>query len=82
MIGNSIVKFYDVTFFSSDEIVVGEDYPVIAEMYFRIKADSVKHQRTVFSIMNWLGAIGGIEGILYDFAALLLGGFIQYNAVI
>ena len=51
-------------------------------MYFRIKADSVNHVRQVFSVMDWLGAIGGIEGMLYDFLTFFLGGFIQYNAVI
>ena len=51
-------------------------------MYFRIKTDSVNHVRQVFSVMDWLGAIGGIEGMLYDFLTFFLGGFIQYNAVI
>ena len=40
-VGLNTLKFYDVTFFSSDQIEVGENYPIIAEMYFRIKADSV-----------------------------------------
>ena len=58
--GISNINFYDVTFFSSDIINVHVDHPVIAEMYFRIKSDAVTHDRTVFSIMDWLGAIGGI----------------------
>ena len=33
--------FYDVTFFSSDEIEVGIDYLPIAEIYFRIKVDEI-----------------------------------------
>ena len=44
-------KFYDVTFFSSDEIEVGEHFPIVAEMYFRVKSDTIVHSRSVFSIM-------------------------------
>lgn len=57
-------KFYDVTTFNSDEYAVSENYPLIAEMYFRIKTDAIDHSRVVFSLMEWLGAIGGIEDIL------------------
>ena len=39
----SVKKFYDITTFSSDILSVGPDYPLIGEMYFRIKADSVDH---------------------------------------
>ena len=38
-------KFYDVTFFSSDEIEVGKDFNLVAEMYFRIKTDLIVHSR-------------------------------------
>ena len=44
-IGWGIRKFYDVVFFSSDEIEVGEDYMIIAEMYFRVKVDEIIHER-------------------------------------
>ena len=33
--------FYDVIFFSSDEIEVGTDYLPIADIYFRIKVDEI-----------------------------------------
>ena len=62
--GQSSLKFYDVTFFSSDQINVPLDFKILAEMYFRIKSDAITHERTVFSIMDWLGAIGGIEDFL------------------
>ena len=74
--------FYDITLFSSDEIVVGEEYNVIAEMYFRIKSDAIQHSREVFTIMDWLGSIGGIRDILVEFLGFLFGNYIQFNAVI
>lgn len=44
-LGYSVKKFYDVVFFSSDEIEVDEDYMIIAEMYFRLKIDEIIHDR-------------------------------------
>ena len=74
-IGKSLEKFYDMTFFSSDEIEVGQYYNTIAEMYIRIKTDSISHERQVFSLMDWLGSIGGIEQILIDLLVFLFGGY-------
>ena len=58
--GSGEEKFYDVTFFSSDEIIVGDTAQTLAEMYFRIKVDAIDHERNVYSIMDWLGDVGGI----------------------
>ena len=71
-----------MTTFSSDILTVDDAFPLIGEMYFRIKADSVDHNRTVFGIVDWLGAVGGIRDILFEFIAFLFGGYIQFNAVI
>ena len=82
MVGNSIQKFYDVTFFSSDEMEVTDEYPVIAEMYFRIKADTIIHSRSVFSIKEWLGSVGGVEQSLLDMLIVVFGGYCQFNSII
>ena len=55
---------------------------LIAEMYFRVKTDTVEHNRQVFSLMDWLGSIGGIEEILNKVCIFFFGGFLQFNAVI
>ena len=75
-LGMTTIKFYDVTFFSADLIDVGEDYPIIAEMYFRIKSDAISHSRAVFSVMDWLGAVSGIEEFLMDLCIFALGGYV------
>ena len=69
-------RFFDVFEYSSDTLSVGLDYPVIAEMYFRISVDRLVHSRTVFRVMDWLGAIGGVEDILMKVIAIVFGGFI------
>jgi hypothetical protein len=42
----------------------------------------LNHKRTVFGIMDWLGAIAGIEKFLLKWVTFVFGGFIQYNAAI
>ena len=71
-----------MTLFSSDEVEVGEHYPVVAEMYFRIKTDTIVHSRNVVTIMDWLGSVGGVEDILMDMMIFAFGGYCQYNSVI
>ena len=71
-----------MTFFSSDEIEVGDHHPLVAEMYFRIKSDTIVHSRAVFAIMEWLGSVGGVEDILMDILIFFFGGYCQYNSII
>ena len=75
-------KFYDVQFFSSDEIEVGTDFNTIAEMYFRVKTDTILHRRKVFSMMNWFGAVAGIEQFLLELMLLFFGGYASFNSMI
>ena len=77
-----MLKYYDVTMFNSDVVVVDPDYTFIAQMVFRIKTDSIHHYRTVYSIIDWLGSIGGVEEILRKLLVFLFGGYLQFNAVI
>ena len=51
-------------------------------MYFRIKADAVNHDRNVYSIMDWLGDVGGIKDFLMEIMVMVFGGYIQFNAAI
>ena len=69
-------------FFSSDTIYVGEDSTLLAEMYFRIKADMVLHKRVVFALMDWLGSLGGVGNILMKIINFFCGGYLQFNAVL
>ena len=54
----------------------------VAEMYFRLSVNEVQHQRIVFKMMDWLGAIGGVEKILMKFIVFFLGGFAQFNSTL
>lgn len=76
------VKFYDVTFFSSDSIIVGKEFGTLVEMYFRVNSDKIVHNREVFTMMNWLGSIGGIQQVLMDLFIFFFGGYAQFNAIV
>lgn len=54
----------------------------VAEMYFRVKTDTINHRRKVFSVMDWLGSIGGIEQFLIDLLLFAVGGYCHFNSVI
>ena len=51
-------------------------------MYFRIKTDAIVHARNVYSALDWLGSIGGVEDLLVMIAAYFFGGYLQFNAVL
>jgi len=52
----------------------------VAEMYFRLSVNLVKHERKVFQLMDWLGAVGGIDTLLLKFSVFAFGGFASFNA--
>lgn len=81
-VGESKQKFYDVTYYSSDAIVVGENYMTIAEMYFRINTDCRQYHKSEYSLLNLLGDIGGVEMLLTQIFLFLLGGFIHFNGFV
>jgi len=57
--------FFDYTFYSNDKIAVDLDHTAIAEYYFRIDVNEIRHTRIVFEFMDWLGSIGGVSEILF-----------------
>ena len=75
-------KFYDVELFSSDSIPVTDEYPVLVEMYIRVKVDSIGHSRKVYAMMDWLGSIGGIRDILMEMLSAFFGGYCAFNATL
>ena len=63
----AILKFYDILMFNADIITVGDDFMSINEFWFRMNIDKIEHKRVVFGFMEWLGALGGVGGILMSF---------------
>ena len=58
------LDYYDILNFNSDTLDVAEDQNTIAEMYFRLDIDLIKHERSVYKLMDLLGDIGGVADIL------------------
>ena len=75
-------EFFDITNYNSDTVEIdefNEDFYGIAEMYFRLDSDEIKHERLVISLMDWLGEIGGITDLLTRIATFILGGYFGFN---
>ena len=79
---SNLELFFDVLFYNSETLSVTTDYMTVAELYFRLDIDNVVHTRHVFTFMDWLGAIGGIEKILLRFFIMIYGGYANFNASI
>ena len=52
------------------------------ESFFRIESEEILHSRIVFRLMDWLGAIGGVERILMNFTIFILGSYSKFNSTI
>ena len=83
----NFINFYDITEFNSDTVEVKSDDPdihmpskAIAEFYFRLDVDKIKHSRIVFGFMDWLGAIGGVERALLKIIGFFIGGYISFHS--
>ena len=75
LMGESDETFYDCLHFSSDELNVDMNHTKVAELFIRLKTDRMFHERRVFSFIDWLGSIGGIEEIFTKTLIFLFGGY-------
>lgn len=73
--------FFDYVFYNSDTWDVPKNKSEIAEVYFRLDTDQVTHHRKVFAIMDFFGALGGVERILLKVCGLFYGGFANFEAL-
>jgi len=53
---------------------------VLAEIYFRLEVDMLKHERIVFDYMDWLGALGGVPDIIMMIVGFAIGGYVTFNS--
>jgi hypothetical protein len=75
---NKVDKFYDYIFYNSYTFSVPEDKTVIAEMYFRLDASQVTHKRIVFSFMDFVASLGGINRVLLQICGTFYGGYASF----
>ena len=56
--------FWDYTPFNADTFDVDKDSTSICEIYWRLSGDQINHVRVAYSIMDWIGDMGGVPGIM------------------
>ena len=76
-----IDKFYDYVFYSSDTYDVPKTNTVIAEIYFRLDSNQVTHRRIVFSFMDFVSSMGGIERVLLKICGVVYSGYASFWSV-
>ena len=58
--------FYDITFFNSDTYEHSKKMDVskhfrVANMFFRLHEDVIKHEKTLYSLLDIVATIGGVH---------------------
>lgn len=72
--------FFDYMFYNSDTYPSGPSKDVIGEMYFRLEVDQVSHGRVVYSIMDFIGDLGGVPDLLLQICGWILGGWAAFSS--
>ena len=70
--------FYDTVLYNSDTILTDQKQEVIAEMYWRVDVDKMEHSREVYTLMDYLGDVGGIPDVIMFTLMLLFGHYINF----
>ena len=70
--------FYDTVLYNSDTLFTEQKQEVIAEMYWRVDVDKMSHSRDVYTLMDYLGDVGGIPDVLKFGLMFLFGNYITF----
>ena len=74
--------FFDYKFYNSDTFDVPEETEIAAEMYFRLDVDQITHGRVVFSLMDFIGELGGVSDFVLMVSSWVIGGYAAFHASI
>jgi hypothetical protein len=75
-------KFFDFFEYNTDtwqSAPTGSEN-MIAELYFRLQVDQTTHNRVVYAIMDFIGDLGGVKGIMMQIAAWFVGSYSAFHA--
>lgn len=53
---------------------------LIVEQYFRLEVDQTSHGRQVYNLMDFIGDLGGVQGIMLQIAGWLIGSYSAFHA--
>ena len=55
---------------------------ISAEMYFRLDINQIVHGRVVFSLMDFIGSLGGVSDFVLKVAGWVFGGYATFHSLI
>jgi hypothetical protein len=66
--------FYSI---SSDKVDIGYDSRVYIRGYIGLDAETIEHERTVYSFLDAIGQIGGVYGLIGSSLAFVFGYYVD-----
>ena len=74
--------FFDYMFYNSDtyESAPSGAEDLIGEMYFRLEVDQITHGRVVYTLMDFIGALGGVSDLLLQILGWIIGGYAAFHS--
>ena len=72
--------FFDFLQFSLDVYEVPEDTELLSNFYFRLDVNQIEHSRQVFSLMDFIGDIGGVPDLLLQVGGWVIGSYAAFYA--
>ena len=52
---------------------------MISQAYFRIDTEMVEHVREVYRLMDFIGDLGGVPGVIEYAIIFIFGGYLSFN---
>jgi hypothetical protein len=52
----------------------------IAKIFIYISDDSMQHQRSVITVVNFVGSIAGVYELMFSLAVLVFGDYIKFRS--
>lgn len=79
----SQVSFFDFDEYITQEFVTTPDKiknGAIAKIFIYISDDSMQHQRSVITVVNFVGSIAGVYELMFSLAVLVFGDYIKFRS--
>ena len=77
--GAKTKTFYEMDTYNEDTFIVPEaklkEQKILADIYFRLSVNEVNHVRQVETLINFLGNVAGIAGLLEQLLIAAFGGY-------
>jgi len=76
------LNFYDVVRYNYDTYEVDDNWTKISYVYFKINTDKMIHLRTVYNMVDYFGALGGISDLMTKTFLFFVASYLSFYSSI